>query len=214
LGIAYDQAGNTAEALAIFRQFPTDATVTARAAQLMLDTNNAAGAIPQLEAQAKAAPTTANRLLLIEAYKQTGQAAKVFEQLKLAAEADPTNYEVHMSYGRALRDQRHFLEAARQFSAAVTLRPDSVPALNDLAGDLIIAEKYEEGLAVLDKLRALGKEIPGDIYLRAITLDRLRRKSLAVEAYKQFLAVAGGKFPDEEFLSRQRVRIIETEMNR
>ena len=61
-------------------------------------------------------------------------------------------------------------------------------------------------------MRALGKEIPGDLYLRAITLDKLRRNKPALEAYRQFLAVGGGKFPNEEFLSRQRARIIENEL--
>lgn len=214
LGAEYDKAGQNAEAIAIFREFPSTPAVATRLTQLLLESNNAVAAIPQLEAEVKRAPTTANRLVLIEAYKQTGQAAKVFEQLQLAAIADPSNFDLHMSYGRALRDQHRFVEAARQFGTAAAIRPDSITALNDLAGDLVIAEKYEDGLAALDRIRALGKEIPGDLYLRAITLDKLQRKQPAVDAYKQFLAAAVGRYPDEEFISRQRVRIIETELKR
>jgi hypothetical protein len=36
----------------------------------------------------------------------------------------------------------------------------------------------------------------------------------ALEAYQRFLATDGGKMPDQEFLSRQRVRIIQHELDR
>ena len=114
-----------------------------------------------------------------------------------------------MELGRALRDQRKFAAAAGQFTAAAKLRPDSVKAWNELASALVINENYAECLAALDHVRALGQEVPGDFYFRALSLDRLRRLKPAVEAYQQFLAVAGGKFPDQEFLARQRIRILE-----
>jgi Tfp pilus assembly protein PilF len=214
LGAECDKAGRTDEAIAIFREFPSNPEVASRLAQLLLESNDAAAAIPQLEAQVKRAPTTANRLMLIEAYKRTSQTVKVLEQLQLATAADPSNFDLQMSWGRVLRDQRRFVEAARQFRAAAALKPDSLAALNELAGVLIVSENYDEGLAVLDRVRATGKEIPGDVYLRAITLDKLHRQQPAVDAYKQFLAVADGKYPDEEFLSRQRVRIIEGELKK
>jgi hypothetical protein len=36
----------------------------------------------------------------------------------------------------------------------------------------------------------------------------------AIEAYRQFLATDGGKMADQEFLARQRIRIMENELNR
>ena len=63
-------------------------------------------------------------------------------------------------------------------------------------------------------MRTLGKEIPGDLYLRAITLDKLHRLQPALDGYQQFLAAAGGKFPNEEFLARQRARIIAKELGK
>jgi hypothetical protein len=73
---------------------------------------------------------------------------------------------------------------------------------------------YADGLAALDRVRALGKELPGDFYFRAICLEKLRQLKPAVEAYRQFLATDGGKMSDQEFLARQRVRILENELNR
>lgn len=214
LGAEYDKTSQTAEAIAIFREFPANAAVTTRLTRLLLDSNNAAAAIPHLEAAVARAPSTANRLALVDAYRQTGATAKVLEQLQLAVAADPVNFGLRMSYARALRDGHKFPAAAGEFQAAVKLQPDSVVALNDLAGVLVIEGAYDEGLAVLDRLRALGKEIPGDLYLRAITLDKLHRRQPALDAYNQFLAVAAGKYPDEEFLSRQRARIIGNELKK
>lgn len=214
LGSEYDKTGQNEQAIAIYREFPANEAATKRLTQLLLETNNALAAIPNLEAELKRAPTTSNRMALIDAYRQTSQKDKALEQLKLAVAADSSNFDLRMAYGRTLRDQRQFLAAGHEFQAAAALRPDSVPALNELAGVLILADQYDDGLAALDRVRALGKEIPGDLYLRAITLDKLHRNKPALEAYQQFLAAAAGKFPDEEFLARQRARIIEHELGK
>ena len=214
LGSEYDKTGQNADAIAIYREFPSNEAATKRLTQLLLESNNATAAIPNLEAAVKRAPTTENRMALIDAYRETNQKAKALEQLQLAVAADGSNFDFRMAYGRTLRDERNFSAATGEFQAASAVRPDSVPALNELAGVLILAERYDDGLAALDRVRALGKEIPGDLYLRAITLDKLHRNRPAVDAYRQFLAVAGGKSPNEEFLSRQRVRIIERELGK
>ena len=41
----------------------------------------------------------------------------------------------------------------------------------------------------------MGKELPGDYYLRAITLDKLKMKPQAIAAYQQFLATDNGAAP-------------------
>ena len=162
----------------------------------------------------KRSPTTNNRMALIDAYRQTNQKDKALDQLKLAVAADASNFDLRMAYGRTLRDERQFAASAHEFQAATALEPESVPALNELAGVLILNQQYDDGLAALDHVRALGKEIPGDMYLRAITLDKLHRNKPALDAYQQFLAAAAGKFPNEEFLARQRARIIEHELGK
>jgi len=47
------------------------------------------------------------------------------------------------------------------------------------------------------------------MYLRAIILDRLRDLKGALASYRQFLAADEGKNSNEDFLARQRARIIE-----
>jgi len=138
----------------------------------------------------------------------------VIEQLQLAVAADPANFDLRMDLGRELRDAHKPPEAAQQFVAASKIRPDEVKVWNELAAIYVVNADYADGLAALDRVRALGKELPGDFYFRAICLEKLRQLKPAVEAYRQFLASDGGKMPDQEFLARQRVRILENELNR
>ena len=71
-----------------------------------------------------------------------------------------------------------------------------------------------QGIAALDRVKALGGETPAHFFLRAIMLDKTKQYKPALENYQKFLASAGGKYPDEEFQARQRVRIIEKELSK
>ncbi|HEX4138208.1 MAG TPA: tetratricopeptide repeat protein [Bryobacteraceae bacterium] len=210
----YEKSKMIAEAIAIYQEFPENAAARERRGQLLAANGNFAAAIPGLEAAVKASPTLANRLALADAYKMNKQMDKEIEQLQLAVVADPANYDARMYLGRELRDQRKFIPAAQQFATAARLRPDSVKAWNELANVLVVNEDYAGGLAALDHVRALGKEVPGDFFYRAIALEKLKQPKPAMEAYRQFLASDGGKMPDQEFQARQRIRIIESELNR
>jgi len=210
----YEKSKMVAEAVTIYREFPENAAAKARLGQILIATGNLAAAIPGLESAVKESPSLFNRLALADAYKTNKQIDKAVEQLQFAAASDPANYDVHMGLGRELRDQRKFVPAAEQFRAAAKIRPDSVKAWNELAAVLVVNEDYAGGLAALDRVRALGKEVAGDYYYRAISLEKLKQPKPAMEAYRQFLAADAGKMPDQEFQARQRIRIIENELNR
>jgi protein O-GlcNAc transferase len=214
LGAQYEKAGMIADAIAVYQEFPENAAAKERLGHLQLDNGNGAAAIPNLELAVKTAPSVANRLALADAYKLNKQPDLAIGQLQLAVAAEPANFELKMDLGRELRDARKFTEAAQQFAAAAKVRPDAVKAWNELASVYVVNGDYVEGLAALDHVRALGKEIPGDFYFRGICLDRLRQLKPAIEAYQKFLATDGNKMPDQEFLARQRIRIMESELGR
>ncbi len=214
LAAAYEQNGMRAAAIGIYRQFPDNADARERLGRLLVDNGDAAAAIPDLELTVRAAPSVANRLALADAYKLNKQPEKAIEQLQLAVAADPSNYDLRMDLGRELRDAHRSAEGQRQFSAAAQLRPDSVKPWNELATLYVVGGDWVNGLAALDHVRALGKEIPGDYFFRGICLDKLRQLKPAIEAYRQFLASDGNKMPDQEFQARQRIRIMESELNR
>lgn len=205
----YEQNHQPDEAVAIYQKFPENVGAQERLGELLIETKRFAEAIPYLEKAVARDPTPANRLALSTAYQMNKEPVKSLGQLEKAVAAEPASYDLHMRYGRELRDARQFLPAANQFAAAAKIKPDTKEAWNELAGVLTIAEQYPQALAALDRVRALGQEIPGDYYLRAIILDKLREYKPALESYRQFLATSGGKNPDEEFKARQRSRIIE-----
>jgi tetratricopeptide (TPR) repeat protein len=214
LAAEYEKSKMVAEAVAIYRGFPENAAARERLGQILIATGNFATAIPGLESAVQQSPSTANRLNLADAYKMNKQLDKAVEQLQLAVASDPANYDVRMDLGRELRDRRQFVPAAEQFRAAAKIRPDSVKAWNELAAVLVVNEDYAGGLAALDHVRALGREVAGDFFYRAISLEKLRQPKPAMEAYRQFLAADGGKLPDQEFQARQRIRIIENELRK
>lgn len=213
LAAEYEKSKMVQEAVQIYKEFPGNARASERLRQLLAAEGNFAGAIPDLESAVRALPTVSNRLALADAYKMNKQMDKAIEQLQLAEASEPGNYDLRMALGRELRDQRQFIPAAQQFAAAAKISPDSVKAWNELAAVLVVNEDYAGGLAALDRVRALGKEVPGDYYYRAISLEKLRQPKPAAEAYRQFLAADAGKMPDQEFQARQRIRIIESELN-
>ena len=50
---------------------------------------------------------------------------------------------------------------------------------------------------------------PSSLFLAATAHDKLHQVKLASDLYKQFLSVADGKFPDEEWEARHRLITLE-----
>jgi tetratricopeptide (TPR) repeat protein len=214
LGELFEKKGQRAEAVAIYQQFPDNVAVRERLGQLLVEEGKVAEAIPHLEWAVAKSPTAANRLALAQAYRQNHQPEKELSLLAEAVAAEPANLDLRLAYGRELRDQRKFAEAAQQFFKVVQGRPTFVPAWNELAAMLISLEDYPRALAALDHIKALGGETPGHLYLRAIILDKVHDLKGALASYQAFLAADGGKNPDEEFKARQRARILEFELHK
>jgi len=158
----------------------------------------------------KPAAVERRAVLLIRA-KKPAEAAPLLERL---VAAEPGNIGLRLTYGRVLRDLKKYPAAAGEFARVALANPDLVEAWSELAAMLILLEDYPRGLAALDRLKELGAEAPGHIYLRAIILDKAKQQKAALENYEKFLAVSQGKSPDEEFLARQRARILKKELER
>lgn len=214
LAAAYEKTGKSQNAIAIYREFPENSAAKERLGRLLVDNGNASAAIPNLELAVKNAPSVANRLALADAYNLNKQTDRAIEQLQLAVASEPANFDLRMGLGRELRDAHKAAEAERQFTEAGKIRPDSVKVWNELATLYVVNGDYANGLAALDRVRALGKELPGDFFFRGICLDRMKQLKPAIEAYRQFLATDENKMPDQEFQARQRIRIMESELNR
>ncbi len=214
LAAIYEHGKQTAEAIEIYKQFPENPGAKERVGELLLESGQAATAIPQLEEAVKDAPTATNRIALATAYvqnKQPDRAAPLFEQ---ALQAEPKNLDLRMSYARTLRELKKYPAAAQEFYRVVQAKPDSSDAWGDLAGMLILLNQDQQALAALDKVKALGAEKPGHFFFRALVLDRNHLYQPALENYEKFLSVSENKSPDEEFKARQRIRVIKKELSK
>jgi tetratricopeptide (TPR) repeat protein len=210
----YEQAHQGAYAIAVYQQFPDNPAAQEHLGRLMLEANRSDDAIAPLEAAVHRDPTPANRLALATAYVFAKQYDKAMPLLSDATAADPSNYSLHMMYGRALRDSRHYDPAAQQFLLATRIQANSMEAWKELAGMLYMIEKYPESLAALDHAHQAGDDSPANYYFHALTYDRLRVLKPALENYREFLARSNGKFPDEEWKARQRAKLIERELSK
>ncbi|MSV35305.1 MAG: tetratricopeptide repeat protein [Bryobacterales bacterium] len=214
LGQLYEAGGRTAEAAALYRQFPDDAAAAERNAVLLINMGQLAEGTQALEALLAKAPTDSRRVLLAQAYVKNRQAAKAEAVIAPAVENAPGDVELRMFYARLLRDQRKLPAAAQQFAGVVRGKPDFAEAWSELASVLVITEQYPQALDALDHVTALGAETAGHMFFRALCLDRLKQRPQAVESYRKFLGATQGKFPDQEFQAKQRVRILENEMRK
>jgi Tfp pilus assembly protein PilF len=210
----YERNHQTAEALALYREFPDNPAVQEHVGELMLESKQYADAIPRLQAAFDKSPTQANRVALAAAYLFNRELERALPLLEQAVAAEPGDYEVRMMYARALRDRKQYPAAARQFSEALKVKPNEVAAWSDLAGMLYLMNDYPQSLAAYDRARELGQDTAGNWFFRAIILDKLKQLKPAAEAYQKFLALSQGKNPDQEFQARQRVRIIQRELEK
>jgi regulator of sirC expression with transglutaminase-like and TPR domain len=79
---------------------------------------------------------------------------------------------------------------------------------------LLQTKNYDPALQAFDRLKQLGEDPPPHDFFRAIIYDQQQLYKPALEAYQRFLGRSEGKFPDEEFKARQRVKVINKELNR
>ncbi|MGA3186461.1 MAG: tetratricopeptide repeat protein [Bryobacteraceae bacterium] len=214
LASLYEADHQNERAIAIYREFPDDAGAREHIGALLLSSGDTAGAIPTLEAAVAKSPTAANRVALAQAYMKTKQDDKALAITSQLVAAEPQAYDVRMFAGKLLLNLYKLGPAAAQFAAATKIQPDSIEAWKELSAVLVINQNYAEGIAALDRLRALGVETSGQFFFRAISYDHLHLLKEALAAYNMFLETSQGKSPDEEFKARQRVRIIQHELDK
>jgi tetratricopeptide (TPR) repeat protein len=214
LGSLYEGQKQSAEAIAIYEQFPENPGAQERLGELLIESGRPGDAISHLQAAIDKSPTAANRAALASAYVKNKEPDKALPLVQAVLQAEPGNFDILIFGGRILRDQHKYSMAADEFHRATQIKADSAEAWSELATVLVLAENYPAALTALDRLAALHAEKPGHIYFRAIVLDKVKQLKPALESYQRFLAVSNGQSPDEEFKARQRVRIIERELSK
>lgn len=183
------------------------------AAQLQLGKLLAAEGKPQeaiaaLEPLYKASPDPRTARDLANLYLETKQYPAAADLLRPLIAQSPTDAQIHLDYGTALMHQLKYAEAQTVLLKAVQLDPSLVGAYSDLAYAADQNKNYQLTIRALDARAKLQPETPGTLFLRATAYDNLRMYKPAAENYKLFLKAAAGKFPDQEFQARHRLKAI------
>jgi predicted Zn-dependent protease len=139
--------------------------------------------------------------------------AKKYDQAESAYRAlltvHPNDAELHQSLGKALLEEKKFVDAQKEFLAAVNLKPDLGSAYGDLAFAANENKDYPLTIKALDaRLKYLPDE-PVTYFIRASAYDHLKDMKKAAANYHLFLNTAHGKYPDQEWQAKHRLIAIE-----
>ena len=142
-------------------------------------------------------------------YVKANKNAEAEAQFRVAVQALPQDPEPHYALGTLLMYEKKFPEAQQELLLAVKLKPDLADAYGNLAIVAASNKDYTLSLQSLDARARFLQETPATYFLRATNFDHLKAIPQAVEYYQKFLAVDGGKFPDQEWQARHRLIAID-----
>jgi Flp pilus assembly protein TadD len=178
-------------------------------------------AIPLLEQLRAANPDEAANppmtRLLAHLYTLNGDNAKaevLYRDLSAKTPADPLLLD---DLATVLVQEQHFTEAETLLSKCVAMRSKfpSDADWGEAAGHLAFAaSRNHDPQTALQALAARATVLPNSpvsLFLEATAHDTLHQYKDAERAYRAFLALAGGKYPDEEFQARHRLIALEHE---
>ena len=155
-------------------------------------------------------PETANTAiglsLLWLDQKKYKQAEPLFRHL---SQQNAASADLHFGLGVAVLHQLKYAEAEGEFLQTIKLKQDYGEAYGYLADAARENKHYELAIRALDARAKLLPEDARAYFIRATCYDSLHMFKPAAENYKKFLAMAAGKFPDQEWQARHRLIAIE-----
>ena len=195
---------------------PDDPTLSSQLAATYAAEGKTADAITLVEKLHAANPTDVNvsRLLahLYSDNKEPEKAAPLYTELVARF---PQDVNLLADQGGNLLRLHNYPEAQSVLSRA-TANPTAFAVPSDLgqaAEDLAFAASHNNNPELV--LQALGvrakvlAQSPASLFLAATANDTLHHTKQASELYKQFLAAAAGKFPDQEWEAKHRLIALE-----
>lgn len=214
LANVYQKLGRMAEAEAALRNYvglyPENAAAHFQLGRVLAAANKPDEAISEFTTGLRLSPKDPEaRRELTALHLSKKNYSQAEGDYRLLLEQNPTNAEAHFGLGRALMEQHKFVQAQQEFLSAVKLKPDFAQVYGDLA---IVASENRDYVLTLRALAARARtlpEVPGTYFLRATAYDHLKDAKNAAESYRQFLAVANGKYPEQEWQARHRLKAIE-----
>ena len=204
----------TNDALAVLeaglKSHPEDASLLGEKAGVLLHEKDVTGALPLLERLHVLRPTdqVAARLLA-RAYVAQGQSAKADALYQQLVAADPANGDVVGEWCDSLIRQKRNAEAetllTRALEGTFSTSASRARAAEELA---FAASNTHHPEVVLRAISIRSAILPLDAssaFLLATAHDSLHQSREAAGSYRQFLELAHGNFPDEEWQAQQRL---------
>ena len=194
---------------AALEQTPDDSALTAQLAAV-LAAQDKAEALPLIQKLHDAHPEdSAITRMLAEVLAEAGDAAGsdlLYVRLLAASPNDPA---LLIDHGQNLIRQLKYAQAFAAFDKATQLDPANCDGWSGLA---FAASRTNRPSITLHALTMRSKylpEVPASYFLWAITYDSLHQKAAAAAYYHHFLDSSAGKFPDQEWQARQRLKLLE-----
>ena len=161
-----------------------------------------------------AAPTAESLKLRGSIYLQQKKWTDADASFEKALAASPTDAQLHIWRGQAKMELRDYTAAESELRRSLELAPANSDALRELVGVYYLSGQYEATLSTLDLLAQHETLTPLNWFFRALSCDKLGRKSDAAAAYQKFLELDRGERPDQEFQAGARLRLLLRELGR
>ena len=212
----YMSQNRFAEAEGSLRQFlrsqPQDVTARLQLGRVLAAGNKHEDAVAEYEKALQLKPTDADAArALADSQLALKRYPAAVSTLTMLASKSPNDAEVRFALGRALVRSQKYGEAQQELIAAVKLNPNTPDWYGELALAASGNKDYPLAIQALNARAKLEPDNAGTYFLRATCYDHLGAAKEASEQYKQFLAVANGRFPDEEWKARHRLIAIDPE---
>jgi tetratricopeptide (TPR) repeat protein len=189
---------------------PDDVSARLQLGRVLLILGKNDDAIAELLAAQKLDPGNPNvQSDLGDIYLQSKKYDQAEALYRAMVAAHPDNAQLHHSLGVAFLKQLKYADAQQEFLTAVKLKPDFGEAYGDLAVAADENKNYELAIKAADARAKFLPEIPVSYFLRASAYDHLHDYKMAARNYHQFLELANGQYPDQEWQARHRLIAIE-----
>jgi Flp pilus assembly protein TadD len=202
------------EAEAALRSFialqPQDPKAHVQLASVLFSSGKKEDATKELTAALGLAPSDPGVLMQVaQLYSSHDMYSQAEPQYAALTRIVPNNSESHYGHGVVLLQLKNFPAAQVELQRAVSLRPDLKEAYGDLAVAAAENKDYATAIQALDARARFLPESPGTYFLRATSYDHLKQFPLAADNYRKFLAIDGGKSPNQEWQAKHRLVAVE-----
>lgn len=217
--LSLDKLGEDASAVPLLQQYlasePNDLQARFDLAAMEMRLGQNARALASLESIQKQSPgfRGVNRALG-ETYALMHQFGAAEKYFRLAIGASPGSAELHRELAQTLMQQKQYSAAEAEYRTALKLNPSDRGAASGLAESLYFENKYPQAIELLVQIVQAPAAPASDYYLLAASYDHLHDVKPAITNYQEFLSLANGKFPTQQWQAQQRIKLLEQELRR